>query len=790
MGFLKDGAPNHLLHETMKTLTQLLRPSLSVVLFLLVLMTQGIGYANKQHEKQVADLMARMTLEEKVGQMCQYVGFGYLLNASSAMSPEEVLNSDSDAYYKDLQVKDIAQMIVDGKIGSFLHVLSAAEANQLQALAQKSRLKIPLLIGIDAIHGNAMVSGTTVYPSPISIAASFSDALAFRIARETALEMRATGSHWAFSPNVDVLRDPRWGRVGETFGEDPFLVGSLGQSMIQGYQLGDFTGSDKVLACAKHLVAGSEPSNGLNFSEMDVSERTLREVFMKPFKAAVEAGVFTLMAAHNEVNGIPAHMHKAIMTDMVRDEYGFEGFYVSDWLDIERLELLHHVVADFKEAVLRSVDAGIDMHMHGPHFLEAVIALVESGDLPESRVDAACAKILEAKFKLGLFEQAFVSIDAIEEKIFTKEHRTTALDAARQSIILLENDGLLPLEATAGKRILVTGPNANNHTQLGDWAMAQPAENVITLLEGLQAVAPEMGYTVDFHDFKEHAARIDDTDIEQAVAAVSGYDYVVLAVGDNSLRNQWRQRTAGENLARSDIDLAGRQLDLVQALHRTGVPLVLVYMSGKPLAEPWVAENLSAVLAAGEPGCMGGQAIAEIIMGQVNPSAKTPLTTPRSVGQLRMVYNHKPSQYFKRYAFGKSTPLYPFGYGLSYSNFNYSDLELDWVETGETDFIRLKVNLENTTTTPGTEIVQVYFRDRVSSVTRPVKELVAYRRVPLAGKESKALVFEIPVERLAFYDLEMQRCVEPGTFDFMLGASSDDSDLIRESILLDKRYDF
>ena len=511
---------------------------------------------------------------------------------------------------------------------------------------------------------------------------------------------------------------------------------------------------------------------------------------MKPFKVAVEADVFTLMAAHNEVKGIPAHMHKAIMTDIVRDEYGFEGFYVSDWLDIERLERLHHVVADFESAVLRSVDAGIDMHMHGPHFLEAVVDLVASGDLPESRIDAACAKILEAKFKLGLFEQAIVDIDAMEAKVFTNEHQATALEAARQSIILLENDALLPLKAATKKRILVTGPNANNHTQLGDWAMAQPEENVITVLEGMQAVAPEMGYSVDFHNFRKRVVHIDDSDIEQAVKAVRGYDYVVLAVGDNSLRNQWKERTAGENLARADINLAGRQLDLVQAIHRTGVPLILVYLSGKPLAEPWIAENVRAVIAAGEPGSMGGQAIAEIIMGKVNPSAKTPLTTARKVGQLRMVYNHKPSQHFKRYAFSQSMPLYPFGYGLSYSDFNYSDLELKWVEAKESDFIRVKVALENTASIAGTEIVQVYFRDRVSSVTRPVKELVAYRRVPLAGKEQKEVVFEIPVERLAFYDLDMQLCVEPGTFDFMVGASSDNAALLRESIHLDKRYDY
>ncbi|NCG08787.1 MAG: beta-glucosidase [Verrucomicrobia bacterium] len=774
----------------MKTLTQSWKPFLAVLLFSTACNAKAASRPDASYQQQVADLMARMSLEEKIGQMCQFVGFNYLSQSSAEMSAEEVLNSDSDARYEDLQVKDIAQMVVDGKIGSFLHVLSAEEANQLQSLAQKSRLKIPLLIGIDAIHGNAMVTGTTVYPSPITMAASFSNELAYRIARETALEMRATGSHWAFSPNVDVLRDPRWGRVGETFGEDPFLVGSLGKSMIEGYQMEDFTGSDKVIACAKHLVAGSEPSNGLNVSEMDVSDRTLREIFMKPFKTAVDAGVFTLMAAHNEVNGIPAHMHKEIMTDIVREEYGFKGFYVSDWLDIERLELLHNVAADFKEAVLLSVDAGIDMHMHGPHFLEAVQALVTSGDLPEARVDAACAKILEAKFRLGLFEQPFVEIDAVEDRIFTEAHRATALEAARQSIILLENDGLLPLTKSSKKRILVTGPNANTHTQLGDWVMNQPSDKVITVFEGMQALAPKMGYDVDLHAFNPRAALIEDADIEQAVQAVHGYDYIVLAVGDNSLRYQWKERTAGENLARSDINLVGRQLDLVQALHRTGVPLVLVYLSGKPLAEPWIAENLSAVIAAGEPGSMGGQAIAEIIMGEVNPSGKTPLTTPRSVGQLRMVYNHKPSQYAKQYAFGATTPLYPFGYGLSYSDFEYSDLEIGKVELEESDAIRLSVKIENKTAIEGTEIVQVYFRDQVSSVTRPVKELVAYRRVDLAGNETETVHFEIPVERLAFYDLKMQRCVEPGAFEFMVGASSDDSDLIRKSIHLDKRYDF
>ena len=743
------------------------------------------------YEQRVQDLMAQMTLTEKIGQMCQYVGLNYLSASSAEMTAEEVLNSDSQAAYKEFKIKDIAQMVVDAKIGSFLHVLTAEEANKLQALAQQSRLGIPLLIGIDAIHGNAMVNGSTVYPSPISIAATFSDSLAYQIGRETALEMRATGSHWAFSPNLDVLRDPRWGRVGETFGEDPYLVGSLGKNMIQGYQLDDFTGTNKVIACAKHLVAGSEPSNGLNFSSMDLSDRSLREIYLKPFKDAVDAGVFTIMAAHNEVNGIPAHMHKQIMTEIVRDEFGFGGFYVSDWLDIERLELLHYVVDNFKDGVELSVDAGMDMHMHGPYFLEAVRDLVDQGKLAESRVDFACAKILEAKFRLGLFEDPFVDLDQINEKIFTPEHQATALRAARESIVLLKNDGVLPFDNGQGKRILVTGPNANNHSTLGDWAMQQPVDQVTTIFEGIRTLGTKRGYHVDWHDSNQRIAKMSSADIQETVQAAKGYDSVVLVVGDNSMRYEWMQRTAGENLARADINLAGRQLDLVKQLHATGIPVTVVYVSGKPLCEPWIVDNIKAVIAAWEPGSFGGQAVAEIIFGEVNPSGKTPLTMPRSVGQLRMVYNHKPSQYFKEYAFEQTSPLFPFGFGLSYSDFDYTKLGVDVLDYSlEAPIIRVSVQIQNLSEIAGTEVVQVYFRDRVSSVTRPVKELVDYRRVSLQAGQAKQVVFEIPIERLAFYDINMERCVEPGEFEFMVGGSSADDDLLKQTIQVKRHHSY
>ena len=454
-----------------------------------------VKYVNKEYSIDIRlnDLMSRMTLEEKVAQMTQFVGLNYITDADRNMTAEEILNSDSRASYRGLLKKDIAQMVADGKIGSFLHVLTMREANRLQELAQKSRLKIPLLIGIDAIHGNGMVAGTTVYPSPISLASTFNENIVFKIGQETAKEVRAHGSHWAFTPNVDVLRDPRWGRVGETFGEDPYLVGNFGVQMIKGLQSDDFSGFDNVIACAKHFVAGSEPVNGLNVSPMDISERSLREIYLKPFKRAVDAGVYSVMAAHNEINGIPAHMHKVLLTDVMRNEFDFEGFYVSDWLDINRINVLHKIAKDFKEAIYYAVDAGMDMNMHGPNFLENVIELVEDGKLDIKRIDESARKILYAKFKLGLFENPFVSPDDLDENVFTEEHKSTALDAARKSIVLLKNDGILPLSKKRGKKILVTGPNSNNHSVLGDWVFAQPEDNVITIFEGIKKLGDSKG---------------------------------------------------------------------------------------------------------------------------------------------------------------------------------------------------------------------------------------------------------------------------------------------------------
>ena len=623
--------------------------------------------------------MNRMTLYEKACQMNQFVGLEHMKKAEKDLSPEDMKKSDAQGFYKGVFSEDVKQMIINGQIGSFLHVINAEEANYLQQLANKSNLKIPLLIGIDAIHGNALYRGATVYPSPITIASTWDENNSYNVGIQTALEMRSTGSHWAFTPNIDVMRDARWGRVGETFGEDPYLVTQMGTAMINGLQQGDFTGTKKVIACAKHLIAGSEPINGLNLSPMDISERTLNEIYLPPYKSAVDAGVFSIMAAHNEVNGVPSHSNKKLMTSIIRNEWGFDGFYVSDWLDIERLETLHKVARNFKEAVYLAVDAGIDMHMHGPNFPELVVELVNEGVLSEDRVNYACSKILEAKFKLGLFENRFVDEDDISEKIFNQHHTETALKLARQGIVLLKNNDVLPLRSAKNSKnkILVTGPNANNQSILGDWHSAQPDENVYTVFEGIKKIGNEMGYLVDYHDSNENIKKISEKDITKTIEIANEYDLVVLVVGDNSMRYKWNQKTAGENTARAELNLAGKQLELAMRLKQSGKNIIVVYVNGRPISEPWISENINAIIEAWEPGSYGGLAVAEIMFGKINPSGKLPLTVARSVGQLKMFYNHKHSMYFRDYAMQTNKPLYSFGYGLSYTKFDISTPKLN-----------------------------------------------------------------------------------------------------------------
>lgn len=762
-------------------------------------------------------LLAQMTLEEKVGQMCQYVGPCYVPPGEGSA------HGNVDATDENLGHPDMADKIREGKVGSFLHVLSGEEAAGLQRIASQSRLGIPLLLGVDAIHGNALHEGCTIYPTNINMASTFHPEMMEQIGAETAQEMRRTGMYWTFAPNLDVARDARWGRMGETYGEDPLLVSEMGKHLIWGLQGRDGVyGEDHVLACAKHLIAGGEPFGGINAAPMDLSERKLREVFLPPFVSAVkEAGVATFMAAHNEINGVPCHGNSWLLKDLLRDELGFDGFVVSDWMDIERMHLYHHWMPSIEEAFRVSVEAGIDMHMQGDGYFETIVEAVRGGRIPERRIDEAAGKILEAKFALGLFE-TYGSDTPMTEGLCAEmvlQHRQTALEAARQGLVLLKNDGTLPLCAgTKVRKIFVCGPNADSQTILGDWAAPQPAENVVTVLEGIRNVAP--GTAVDTLCFGGKIGNITDDRIRLARAKAASADINILVLGENSQRYSAFGRTCGENCDRDNIDLPGRQEELLEAVQAAGKPVVLVLLTGRALGLTWAEEHVNAILNAWEPGMMGGQAVAEVLFGQVNPSGKLPVTVPRNVGQIPTIYNYKPMQYSRQFVLNETGALYPFGFGLSYTTYSYSApcfvsamsdtaasmdaaslsaaTAADTAAAGtssqdtkenalrcDTAAVSVKelpvcvsVEVTNSGAMDGDEVVQLYVRDEYASVTRPVKELKAFRRVHIPAGETVKVAFEITPEMLACWSGKGDVwTVEPGDFTLMVGSSSADKDL-------------
>jgi beta-glucosidase len=724
--------------------------------------------------RRVEDLLNRMTLEEKVGQMNQFVGLEHIKAAQKNLTEEDLKNNTANAFYPGTKLSDIERWTKEGLIGSFLHVLTIEETNYLQSLAMQSRLKIPLIIGIDAIHGNANAPGNTVYPTNIGLACSFDTTMAYRIARQTAQEMRSMNLHWTFNPNVEVARDPRWGRVGETYGEDPYLVGLMGAVTTKGYQ-GNF-GTDNVLACIKHFVGGSEPINGTNAAPADLSERTLREVFFPPFKAGVDAGGGSFMTAHNEVNGIPAHANEWLMEDVLRKEWGFKGFVVSDWMDIEHLYDVHHTASSVKEAFYQSIMAGMDMHMHGIFWNEYVCELVKEGRIPLSRINESVRRILYAKFQLGLFDNnPFCDPKQSAQIRLSAEHRKTALEAARNGIVLLTNNGILPLDETKYKKVMITGINADDQNILGDWSALQKDEDVITVLEGLRMIAGKTDIT--FVDQGWDPRNMDPAKVEEAARKAEEADINIVVAGEYMMRFRWTERTSGEDTDRSDINLVGLQNELIQKVKASGKPTIVVLISGRPLGVEWAAANADALINAWEPGMYGGQAIAEILYGKENPSAKLAVTIPRHAGQIQMIYNHKPSAYFHGYKGSSNEPLFPFGFGLSYTTFEYGDIQLDKTEIFKNETVKVNIPVTNTGSREGTEIVQLYLRDEYSSVTRPVKELVGFSRVKLAPGETQTVELTITPKQLGFLDKKMNWAIEPGIFKIMAGSSSRDEDL-------------
>jgi beta-glucosidase len=721
-------------------------------------------------EERVSDLMLRMTVEEKVGQMTQYVGLRFMQGLSSTTQLDDVERAQSHEFYPGISVDNVKNKIQSGEIGSFLLVKGADEANYLQKIAVQSRLKIPLLIAEDAIHGHAIYEGATVFPSPIGLASTFDTSLVKNIAQVTAREMRETGYHWTFSPNVDVARDPRWGRVGETFGEDPFLVGELGKAMVLGYQE-DLKGKG-VLACPKHFVAGSQPLRGLNFSPMDVSERAMREIWLPPYEEAIKAGCMTVMAAHHDINGVPCHANKHLLQDVLRDQMGFNGFVVTDWLDVSRLHTLHKIAETREDANHLAVNAGIDMNMHGPDFFESVVEQVKNGIISTNRLDEAVRAILTTKFELGLFEKSLVDINEIQ--LFDESAKELALLAARKSLVLLENkDSLLPLDLS-GKKIFITGPNADNQTGLGDWANPQPDDNYITVLEGIEGI-PGIK-EIDFYKTGDHR-NISDQDILETKARASMADISIIVAGDNSLRHFGDERTAGENYARADITLFGRQLELIKAAHAADKPVIVILITGKPTAIPWVKDYIPGVIMAWEPGLMGGQAIAEVLTGSYNPSGKLPISIPRSSGQVPYFYNYRPASFFRAYSDEPTGPLYEFGYGLGFSKLSYSKLTVP----GNMDRdhpIPVEVEIENQGVYPAEETVLLFLNDEYSSVTTPVRKLIGFKKVFLQPGEKKNVSFQVPLDKLSLLNVDLKKVVEEGAFIFMVADKKAETVLI------------
>lgn len=706
-------------------------------------------------EERVADLMGRMTLEEKVGQLMML----------------------------DAGVEDIS-FINSMQPGSILHIFGE-KANRAMDLAAKNRLGIPLLVGEDGIHGHSFWKGATIFPSQLAMAASWNPALIEQIARVTAEEMAATGVHWTFSPVLCLSRDLRWGRTGETFGEDPHLIGEYATAMIRGYQGKDLNDRTAVLATAKHYAGYSETQGGRDASEADLSRRKLRSYFLPPFERAVQAGAASFMTGYQSIDGVPSTANRWLLTEVLKEEWGFEGVLVTDWNNMGRMVTEQKVCANYADAAVVALRAGNDIIMTTPEFLDGAIQAIQRGMLTEVEIDRPCARLLALKFRLGLFENPRRHDPArTAYETSRADHQAVNLEAARQSLILLKNDGLLPLGVDKPLSILVTGPNADDDlSQLGDWSLGspqhppesgkQPREKTVTVLDGIRAIAPS-GSTIRF----EPGCSIVNNDLSGIPAAVSAAqesDVIVAAVGDHL-------DFIGECKSTATLELQGGQIALLDALAATGKPLILVLVNSKPLVLPPSALQAAAILEGFNPGMQGGRALAEAVFGMINPSGKLTISYPVHVGQQPIFYSQVRGQHGDRYADLTQEPLFPFGHGLSYTRYHYSNLRVITPTLSNGQSARISIDVENLGDRAGDEIVQVYVSDVVTSVTWVNKALKDYARVHLEPGEKKTLIFTLPWEAFSIVDADGRRVVEPGDFEILAGPSSRDADLLQANL--------
>lgn len=704
----------------------------------------GSLLAASQAGAQTTDsLLARMTLEEKLGQL-------NLLSGNGQASPEQL------------------GLVRRGLVGGLFNVVGADAMRAAQDVAvRESRLKIPLIFGLDVIHGFR-----TTFPIPLAEAATWNPELVEAAARAAAQEASAAGINWTYAPMVDIARDPRWGRIAEGSGEDPYLGSAMAAARVRGFQGPSLTAPGTVMATAKHFAGYGGAEAGRDYNTVDVSERTMREVYLPPFRAAVDAGVGSLMSAFNEIGGVPSSASRWLTNSVLRGEWGFRGFVVSDWTSIA--ELMNHGVAGTRaDAGRLALTAGVDMDMMSSIYVADLADLVRRSVVPQAVVDTAVRRVLEAKARLGLFADPYRGVTAERERaaMLTPEHRELARRVGREAMVLLKNEGeLLPIGAGV-RTIAVIGPLAASDSQpLGPWSALGRPQDVVSVLQGIRERA--RGVTVQYAE----GSGILDTStagFAQAVAAARGAQLAVLVLGE-------RAEMSGEAGSRASLGLPGVQQQLLERVAATGTPVVLVTMSGRPLILEWAAEHVPAILQTWFLGVESGHAVADVLFGDANPSGRLPVTVPRAVGQIPLYYNHKATgrppdernRFTSKYLDVPTTPRYPFGFGLSYTTFAYRDLGLSAPAIGASDTLRVSVTVENTGRRAGTETVQLYVRDEVASVTRPVKQLQGFRRVALNAGESQRVTFALPARALGLYDAQMRYTVEPGSFRVFVGPSS------------------
>jgi beta-glucosidase len=712
---------------------------------------------NLNVDERVADLLGRMTLEEKVGQLIMWNG-----------QPDDL------------------SFINTRHAGSILHIWGEKLVHAMD-LAAQDRLGIPLLVGEDAIHGHSFWKGATIFPTQLALACSWNPELLGRVGRVTAEEVVPTGIHWTFSPVLCLARDLRWGRTGETFGEDPYLIGELAASLIRGYQGQGLDDPAGILATAKHYAGYSETQGGRDASEADLSRRKLRSYFLPPFERAVRAGAMTFMTGYQSIEGVPSTCNHWLLTEVLKDEWGFKGVVVTDWNNVGRLVIEQKVCANYMEAAVAAVQAGNDLIMTTPEFCEGALEAVRTGRLAESEIDAPCARLLALKFCMGLFENPRrPDPQRIASEIGSAAHRAANLDAARQCLVLLKNNGLLPLDPNQLKSIAVIGPNADDDLQqLGDWSLGSfqhppeagkhPREKTTTVLDGIRAFAPK-GLEVCY----ERGCSVvgdDLSGIPAAVAAAQAAEVVVAVVGDHLF-------FIGETLSTATLELQGGQIALLEALERTGKPLVVVLVNSKPLVLPPAAKRAAAIIELFNPGMEGGRALAEALFGLLNPSGKLTISFPLHVGQQPVFYSQVRGQHGNRYADLTQEPLFPFGHGLSYTNYKYSNLRLDTSNPSVGEAVKVFVDVENVGQREGVEIVQVYVSDVVTSVTWVDKALKGFARLQLAPGEKKTAQMELPWEAFGIVNAQGESVVEPGEFLILVGPSSREQDLLRTKLMV------